>query len=243
MTKAILFVLLVMLLGPHIAAQDDALVSAEEHFPVGDAGPDPAPDLLAYDRLIKAHGADSVRSCNGFPCTGWVEDHYPDGGLKHRGYYDSGQLVTFKNHHPNGSLEREFKVQGTSRSILRTYHINGSLRSETRYSKGEVTSYEDHYVNGIVRYQEERHPKRPYYTRMDLFDGQGRPISLLELVDARNEVFEQQEFHPGGVLKCQGQARFDPVRGDTQRIGIWKIHDPDGTLIREDRYIDGKIHR
>lgn len=243
MMKLIPILVPLMLIGGDLTAQYDDLVLSGDNYPIGDAGADPSPDLVAYDALIKAHGTGTIRSCDGFPCSGWVEDHYPAGGLKHRGYYDQGQLITFRNYHPNGALEREFKVKGSSKSTMNTFHANGQLRSVTSYMKGEVVAYEDHYVNGVLRYREDRHPRDPYYTRMDLFDGQGRPISLFQLVDARNEVFELKEFHPGGALKCEGRARYDRRRMDTQRIGIWQVYAPDGALIREDRYLDGKVHQ
>lgn len=234
--------LIILLNISHLYAQPDTLVlHADEHYVLGDLCEDPSPDLNAYEDLNKALGGDSVRTCAGHPCIGWVEDKYPDGSLKHRGYYDAGKLTVYRNYHPNGTLERDFKPLDAVKSLLRTYHANGQLRSEARFADGVSITYEDHYVNGVLRYAEERHRTEPYYVRMDLFAADGKPISLLQLVDKKKIEFEQKEYHPGGALKCQGRARYDPSRMDTQRIGTWTYYDAGGVVAREEDYQEGKV--
>ncbi|MCB0765193.1 MAG: hypothetical protein KDB84_10840 [Flavobacteriales bacterium] len=223
-----------------VAAQDDLLLH-DDLFVMGDAGEDPSPDLNRYERLNRSLGADSVRICNGQPCIGWVEDLYPDSSLKHRGYYDAGLLTVYRNYHPNGVLEREFKALDAVKSIMRTYHSNGNIRSEARYADGIPYRYEDHYVDGKLRYEEEKHRKDPYYITMNLYAADGLPVSTLELVDKKKIEFTQKEFHPGGALKCSGQARYDRSRMDTQRIGTWVYYDTAGAVIREEDYADGKL--
>ena len=225
-----------------LSAQHDTLILVhDEHFVLGDVGEDPSPDLYAYEALNKALGGDSVRSCSNHPCIGWVEDNYPNGTLKHRGYYDQGHLTVYRNYHPNGILEREFKAIDPVKSVLRTYHVNGQLRSEARYANGVAISYEDHYLDGVLRYAEERHRSEPYFIRMDLFAADGKPISTLQLVDKKRVEFDQKEFHPGGALKCAGRARYDPSRMDTQRVGTWTYYDISGAVVRSEDYQDGKV--
>lgn len=223
------------------AQPDTAVLPPDEHYVMGDVGQDPSPDLNAYEAMNKPLGGDSVRLCSGHPCIGWVEDLYPDGSLKHRGYYDDGQLTVYRNYHPNGQLEREFRSLDAVKSIHRTYHDNGNLRSEARYVDGVSITFEDHYLDGGLRYAEERHRKEPYYIRMDLFAADGKPISLLKLVDKKRVEFEQKEFHPGGTLKCQGLAQYDPSRMDTRRIGNWVYYNKAGEVVKEEEYQDGKV--
>jgi antitoxin component YwqK of YwqJK toxin-antitoxin module len=224
-------------------AQSDSLwLEADEFSASADAMPDPAAPMEQYDPLNAALGGDSVRQCNGFACSGWVEDHYPNGQLKHRGYYKDGQLVVFKNYLETGQLEREFEVVNNLRCMLRTYHDNGSVRTETKYTKGVALAYVLYYPNGQVRYTEEKHPKEPYYLVMDLFAQDGKPISELHLVDKKKVVFEQSEYWPGGVLKYRGKSQFNPQRFDTQRIGQWTRFDRAGKAVAQDNYVDGKVH-
>jgi hypothetical protein len=240
-TGRVLLPLLVLFPGALAAQNDSLLLSMDEHYVMGDAGEDPLPELHVYDRLNPVLGGDSVRLCSGVPCSGWVDDHYADGVLKHRGNYQDGRLLIYRNYHPSGSLEREFRSVDAIRCVMRTYHANGTMRSEARYVEGGIVSYQDNYVNGQLRYMEERDRKEGYFTRMDLFTAAGQPVSLFRLVDRKHIEFEVKEFHPGGALKSSGQARYDRSRMDTQRIGVWQHFAADGSKEREEHYQDGKL--
>lgn len=235
-------ILSLCLLSNNLRAQHDrSLLSHDEHFVIGDMGDDPSPDLHAYEVMNALLGGDSVRLCGGHPCVGWVEDQYPGGGLKHRGYYDRGQLTIYKNYHPSGTMEREFRSMDAVKSVLRTYHANGRLRSETRFADGRSFFYQDHYVDGTLRYAEERHRTEPYFLRMDLFAADGHPISTLQLADTKRVEFVQREFHPGGALRSEGRARYDRSRRDTQRIGTWTYFDRAGVVVRHEDYEAGRV--
>jgi antitoxin component YwqK of YwqJK toxin-antitoxin module len=227
----------------NLSAQDDlALLKQDEFSMLEDSSDDLLAELNSYDRFNTILGGDSVRYCNGYPCSGWVEDRYTDGTLKHRGMYTDGRLVVYRNYRADGVLERDFRALDAVKHQLRTYHPNSTLRSEARYADGVSFQYEDHYMNGALRYAEERHRKEPYFIRMDLYSAKGEPISLLRLVDRKRVQFELTEYHPGGALRSIGRAQYDQRRMDTQRIGTWKHYFPDGTLEREEDYVDGKVH-
>lgn len=226
-----------------VAAQADTeLLALDEYGITEHATEDPLPMLSSYDRLNRRLGGDSIRLCNGRPCEGWVEDRYPDGTLMHRGSYAGGRLVVYRNYYPNGVLERDFRELDEVKCVLRTYHPNSTLRSDARYADGQLFRYIDHYPTGQLRYAEERHRREPYFTRMDLFAPTGKPISLLRQVARKPVEFEQQEFHPDGSLRCSGRARYNTHRMDTQRVGLWTYYDRAGNKVREEEYIDGKVH-
>lgn len=224
-------------------AQHDTLVLAhDELVALPETADDPTAGVEGYEALVGTLGGDSVRLCQGYSCSGWVEDHYPDGAMKHRGFYQEGQLVIFKNFHPTGAVEREFKVLDNVKSQLRTYYASGQMRSETRYVHGVALEYADHYPNGQLRYAEEKHRSEPYYLRMDLYRPDGKPISTLELVDKRTVTFELAEYWPDGKVRCKGQARYNPNRMDTQRTGTWTYYDQAGAARFDEAYVDGKVH-
>lgn len=225
-----------------VAQPDTLLLAADEHYIMGDAGTDPSPELERYNRFNPAVGGDSTRRCDGLPCTGWIEDRYPHGQLKHRGYYDNGQLVLYRNYHPNGQMERDFKRLDDVRGTERTWHANGQPRSTARYVDGQVQHYQDHYVNGAVRYVEERERNAGCYTRMELFDAQGLPISSMKQINKGKGLLELSEYHPGGALKSRGHACCDRGSLETMRIGTWVYFDAAGNKVREEDYIDGKVH-
>ena len=248
-----------------VSAQSDAVLVDDDEGALATMafiGADELPD--PYAPLNAALGGDSIRYAKGIPCAGWVEDHYPDGTIMHRGYYGEGRLLVYRNYHPNGLLEREFKAQSSTRCSMRTWHPNGVLRSETAFVQGAALTFTEHYTNGAVRYTEEKHPSLPYYKVMDLFAPDGKPISTLHVVDkkassaapspkpamvergkasaAKNVVFEQREYWPNGQLRASGRSQFNPHRYDSQRIGAWTYFDEAGKPVMEERYVDGKVH-
>jgi antitoxin component YwqK of YwqJK toxin-antitoxin module len=237
----LLLPLLLLGSGTILRAQDLPLL-ASDAFDLTDGS---SGDLVIddYERLNGVLGGDSLRLCHGVPCTGWVEDRYAEGGLKHRGYYDRGRLTVYKNYHPNGAMEREFRSIDVRKSILRTFHADSSPRSLARYVDGVAVEYQDHYANGRLRYHEEKHRTEPYYLRMDLYAPNGDPISLLRIVDKKRLEFEVKEYHPGGVVREEGRAQYNRSRMDTQRIGTWRSYAVDGTLLREEDLVDGRVQQ
>jgi antitoxin component YwqK of YwqJK toxin-antitoxin module len=236
----------VLFLGqmPCAQAQGDTtfMLVADEQTVQGDAVDDATEPMELYEPLNAALGGDSVRMCDGLGCVGWVEDHYPNGTLKHRGYYKDGTLLVYSNYHPSGTLEREFKVVSNTKCFLRTYHDNGHVRSEVNYVNGDALTYADYYASGKLRYQEEKHPEHPYYKRMDLYAEDGKPISTLQIVDKKRVIFEQKEFWSNGQVKCAGRSQFSPRRFDSLRIGEWMYFSENGKPERKETYIDGKVH-
>ncbi len=225
-----------------LAQHVDEPLFAEELFTIPDSLLGQSEPIDAYEPLVRALGGDSIRRCDGQPCNGYMEDHYADGVLKHRGYYQDGHLLVYRNYWPNALLEREYQVTSNTRSSLATFHPNGQPRTTTVYVKGEQRSYSEHYVNGQLRYAEERHTDLPVYTRMDLFAPDGRPISTLELVDKKRVVMAQKEYWPNGLIRCEGRSQYDRQQGDSQRIGEWVYNDESGQALRKESYVGGKVH-
>lgn len=240
MRAPLLILLLAVALGAK--AQNDELLAGElRELPAMDAADAPT-FTEAYDAFNATLGGDSVRMNGAQPCEGWVEDRWPDGRLKHRGYYQAGRLLLYKDHYTDGTLAREYKALDGARSQLRTWHANGALRSEALYVKGEAWKYEEHYPNGQLRYQEEKHRNEPCYVLMDLFTPDGAPVSTFHLVDKKRLVFDQKEYHPNGQLRVAGRAQFDPTVHDCKRIGTWTYYTADGKPAIEEVYVDGKVH-
>lgn len=231
-----------ILLATTVNGQADSLLLADDFHAVTADFLDELTAINDYERLNPISKGDSVRLCQGYACSGWVEDRHPNGTVKHRGFYQDGQLVVYKNFHPDGMLEREFRAVDTFRGVLTTYHANGVVRTVIKYFKGEVLEWEDHYTNGQVRYEQAKHKTEPWYLKMNLYQPDGKPISTLMLVDKRHNELEAKEYWPNGVLRTVGRSRFVPDRQDCVRIGIWKHFDASGKPVSEDSYVDGKVH-
>lgn len=241
--KRFVVILLLFSLGSQFGswAQPDVILESDPQSLTPMEEADHFPEMNGYEEFNPVARGSKLRLCGERPCNGWQHDIYPDGVLKHRGFYAEGALVIYRNYYPSGRLEREFKQQDVIKSMMRTFHPNGVLRSRTRFANGAVIRYEDHYTNGALRYAEERHRSEPYYIRMDLFAPNGEPLSLLRLVDRKRVEFEMKEYYPGGGLRCEGLARYDRYRMDTRKVGTWRHYDLDGSLQREELLVDGKV--
>ena len=244
MTSSYHILALALLFAPRSSAQTPAedMLLADDFKAAVAPLEDEANMINDYEALNKALGRDSIRLCQGYACTGWMEDKYTDGTLKHRGFYENGQLLVYKNYHSNGTLEREFRTVDNFRAVLLTYHPNGTIRTQVKYFKGVALEWTDHYGNGQVRYEEEKHKTEPWYLKMNLYQPDGTPISTLMVVDKKKNEVEQKEYWPNGTVRLSGKARFDPNRQDCIRVGKWTNFDPQGKPTSEEEYVDGRVH-
>jgi antitoxin component YwqK of YwqJK toxin-antitoxin module len=202
---------------------------------------EPALGIADYEPFNHVLGGDSLRTCNGYACNGWLDDKYPGGGTKHRGYYKDGELVIYSNYRPDGTIEREFKALDHMHSLRRTVHPDGTLRSETRYANGAVMQRTDHFPSGRLREVEVRHAGGHYMERHERFAADGTPISSFRLVDVRREEFETINYHPDGRPRTTGRSRFNREQGRILRHGIWTTFDADGNVVGQERYADGVL--
>jgi antitoxin component YwqK of YwqJK toxin-antitoxin module len=238
-----LYIGVALLLRQPCWAQADPMLTPDEHPVVPDDVMDDAAVINDYEALNKALGRDSIRLCQGYACNGWVEDKYPTGQLKHRGFYLDGQLLVYKNFHQAGQLEREFRSIDNFRCVLMTYHPNGNPRTEVKYFKAEALEWKDYYLNGQVRYEQEKHRTEPWYLKMNLYQPDGKPISTMMLVDKKKNEVEQKEYWPNGTIRSMGRVRYDPNRRDCYRVGTWTSYNEAGQPTTDDLYVEGKVNR
>jgi len=203
---------------------------------------DPVYGINIYDRLNLHLEADSIRQgLNGYAVQAWIEDHYANGNLLHRGYYIDGQLQVYKNYYPNGQLEREFKSIDNYRSLMRKYYPNGILKSEVRYVEGSALEWTDYFNDGTVEYQEVFHKSFSYHLKRAQYKKSGQPSELFELINKKKLIFSQQEFHDNGQLKEAGELHYDKNIFDFYRIGKWSVYDTSGNLVKDMWYDDGEV--
>jgi len=218
-------------------------MNAEEYYVKPESLIDPVYGITAYEALNSQLDGDSTRRCDGYACIGWVEDNYDDGTLMHRGYYNDGQLIMYKNYYPNGNLEREFKVLDNLKCQVKLYFPNGQMRSYVRYHRGDPFIWQDYYDNGQLQYDEELNKKTGAYIKSNTFTASGSPMLSLELVNKKRMEFEHREYHINGQVKLEGGTRYVSSIMDQRRMGIWKHFDIDGKLTQEDTYVDGKVSK
>ncbi len=225
-------------------SQDDlATVSTDPHYVKPSELIDPVYGITIYEDLNGNLGGDSTRNCRNYACNGWVEDLYQDGSLLHRGYYNDGQLIMYKNYYPNGELEREFKMVDNLKCQTKLYFPNGRLKSYVKYHRGDPFIWQDHYENGQLLYDEELSKQTGVYIKSNTYAANGVPMSTLELVNKKRMEYDHKEYHVNGAVKLEGKTRYISSIMDHRRVGVWKHFDLNGNLIEEDTYVDGRIEK
>jgi antitoxin component YwqK of YwqJK toxin-antitoxin module len=195
-----------------------------------------------YDKLCTIMGGDSIRYQNGQKATGFFKDFYPSGRLKHKGYYDQGQIITvFTNYYENGQVERDFKSKTERRGTLEVFYKSGALLSRVEWIGGESLKWEDYYPYGQLEFAEEFNKGLDYYLYMRFYFETGKPQILFELTDEKARTYSYKEYYPNGQIKECGNKVQNEALNDYQLDGKWSYYDENGKLTLEEEYTHGQL--
>jgi antitoxin component YwqK of YwqJK toxin-antitoxin module len=195
-----------------------------------------------YTKYTPLLGGKEVRMKDGLKINGMIKDYYPDSTLKHKGYYQNGQLVsTYKNYFPNGKLERSFTASGTFKLVIESFFYNGLPREYVEYRKGVVVKYIEYHHNGKMATYEEHDKKKGYYISLKNYYSNGNLKSSLELIDKKKFDYYEKEFFKSGKIKEEGSVHYNAAQYDYQRNGEWKVYNEKGVLIETKHYYQGEL--
>ena len=197
--------------------------------------------ITIYEPLNMALSRDSVRMEDGYAASNWIEDHYTDGSLLHRGYYIEGQLKVYRNYYPNGKIEREFKNIDGFRSTVKLYYKDAKLKSEVKYLKGSPLVWTDYFSNGNIDFHEEYHKNLLYHISRKYYYESGQAKSILELVNKKKLEYTSVEYSSNGTVLISGNLKYSKSSYDYFKTGKWKYYKEDGSLIKEETYEYGRV--
>lgn len=201
---------------------------------------DPEYGITMYEKLNPQIGGDSSRSTSkGYAAQGWEEDYYLSGALLHKGYYEDGQLTSYKNYYENGNVERSFKIIDFKRCGMETFYSDGKLKSTTIYFGGNVLKGTDYYQNGQIEYEIENEKNMKYIIYRRSYTEDGKPQEIFECTNEKKQLFYQKEYHENGNLKEEGALKFNPYKMDYMKDGNWKVYDKNGKYIKTEKYAYG----
>jgi antitoxin component YwqK of YwqJK toxin-antitoxin module len=202
---------------------------------------DPTYGIIMYEKMNPQIGGDASRStAKGYAAQGWEEDYYTSGALLHKGYYEEGQLRTYKNYYENGNVERSFKVIDFKRCSMEIFYPDGKPKSVIIYYNGNLMKATDYYPNGQIEYEIENQKNLEYIIFRRSYSEDGKPQEIFELTNEKKKLFYQKEFHDNGVLRTEGLLKFNPYKMDYMKDGPWKVYDDNGKLIRIEKYAYGE---
>lgn len=202
---------------------------------------DPVYGITLYEPLNMALAGDSVRMVGGYVAQNWIEDHYEDGALLHKGYYIDGQLKVYKNFYPDGTVERNFVNVDGYRSKVTIYYPNGNIKSQVVYKDGAAQVWTDYYNNGNIEYYEEYNKNMMYHVAKRSYYESGQAESLFELVDKKKLDYTQNDFYSNGKKRLAGTLKYDKDAYDYFRTGKWIYFNEGGSPTKDEVYQDGKL--
>lgn len=197
--------------------------------------------ITMYEGLNLQLGGDSVRHCDGYACQSWVEDHYTNGQLLHKGYYIDGQLKIYKNYYPDGQLEREFKNIDNVKSKATLYYPDGSVKSEIEYFDGQAKEWTDYWPNGNVEYYEHYHKSFEYHLERTSYFEDGSIESQFLLDNKKKLIFTKVEYHPNGTVAVDGEMHYDEGSWLMYKTGKWNYYDENGNSTKTETYDKGQL--
>jgi antitoxin component YwqK of YwqJK toxin-antitoxin module len=239
--RFIIFLILVLSVFGLFAQNDLTDVSLYHNTYEPSAVIDPTYGIQMYEPLNMMLGNDSTRNDNnGYAANGFLEDYYKSGELLHKGFYVDGQLKIYKNYYPSGNLERNFRMTDLKKSKMTLFYDKEDvIKSDAVYIENEALKWTDYYENGNIEFEEEYHKSFQYYIKKANYFENGNPENVLELVDKKKLVYTQTYYYDNGNLKEQGSVKYNKALFDYERIGVWKLYDKNGSVTKQQKYING----
>ena len=125
----------------------------------------------------------------------------------HKGYYEDGQLSSYKNYYENGTVERVFKIIDFKRCSMETFYSDGKLRSTTIYFSGCVLKATDYFPNGQIEYELENDKSLDFILFRKSYKEDGKPLEIFECTNPKKKVFNQKEYYDNGNIKAEGELK------------------------------------
>jgi len=194
-----------------------------------------------YEPLNALLSADSVRMCDSYLCSGWVEDKYKDSSLLHKGYYIDGQLQSYKNYYPDGTLERDFRALDSYRCMVKLYYPNGQLKSEVRYVNAFAQEWTDYYENGQIKFVEKYHRSLSYHVEKASYYESGKTKDEMLLESKKKLSYKQNEYYENGKLKSSGNMVFNESSYNYERVGSWTFYNESGKKTKVQTWDEGNM--
>ncbi len=156
-------------------------------------------------------------------------DYYNNGKLLHKGQYEDGSLIKFKNYYPNDQLERELKVKNGKPKLFTSYYIFGEIRERKVFDDGILMLHEKYHYSGRLKYLMEI-SELGYLQIEQWNNGDGYPLRYTELIDVDSLIYEIAEMYPSGTIKKKGNYLYDPVTETYCNHGNYVAYSETGTM-------------
>ena len=201
--------------------------------------------IQLFDKYNPGLGGDSTRkNLQGYMANGFMQDHYINGALLHKGFYVDGVLTLYTNYYPNGQEERTFKAVTERKNELKKYYQDGKMRSDVVLFDGNAISYHDFFENGNPSYVEEYDKKHEKLLQRCSYSADGKPLSLfVPMNDKQNHYSHKEYFEGSAQVKEEYNMLYSSDALDYVKDGEDKTYDEKGNLVSDIEYVNGQENR
>ena len=156
---------------------------------------------------------------------------------------------TYKKWYPDGTLYSERKCLNDTCTID-YYHANGVLMERAIQAYGANGQrnwfYSATYCdNGQIKFSPPLNPDSPAPQLLTTYYCSGTKKEEFTLLLVKKELLRighYTEWFENGNLKLQGYYDDAAPSVAGLRIGLWNYYDPEGKLIKQEEYENGKLH-
>ncbi|MBL4703692.1 MAG: hypothetical protein JKY54_04175, partial [Flavobacteriales bacterium] len=167
-------------------------------------------------------------------------DYYANGKMLHKGYYENGSLMQFKNYFPNSQIERELKIKRKKPKQLTCYYMFGEIRERQIFDDGILMLHEKYHFSGRLKYLME--VSEIGYLKIEQWnDEDGKPLKYIELLNEDSLKYEIAEMYLSGTIKEKGIYLYNPKTETFERNGKVVKYSQTGTLMAEAIYANDKV--
>ena len=197
-------------------------------------------EVKEYVKYTPGLNGTEKRLIENIPVSGLVKDYYPNGKIKHKGYYTDGQLTNYTNYFSNGKVERTYKARGVSGYSYQLYYSNGNKRLLIEYRKRAIIEYVEYYPSGQIASHEKFHKKGKLYEFYKLYYPDGTLKLELLPVDKKLNMCTVKIYWPSGILKQQGTKVFNDIEETYVKQQSWHYYNEKGKILLTEEYTHGR---
>ena len=162
-------------------------------------------------------------------------DYYSNGKVLHRGVYEDGSLIKYRNYYPNDQVERELKVKKGKPKLFMSYYIFGEIRERRVFDDGFIMLHEKYHYSGRLKYLLEISDVG--YLKMEQWnDEEGFPLKYTELIDEDSLIYEIAENYTSGTIKNKRHYIFDPKTETYCKHGHFESYTETGVKVADMNY-------
>lgn len=181
-----------------------------------------------YSLLAEFLAIDTLRYQNTSLAQGWLEDYYPSGELKHKGFYKNGKLLLYKNYFVSGICSQALTSSDPLNHCIETFYPNGFLNEQKIYFNSQLKKCSEYFENGCVKSKTEFDRENKLIIYKKVWYSNGLLKSEMKLTDYLTKTYSEKNYYDNGLLREEGNLLISLDNKSYKKNGVWNTYDRTG---------------